>query len=62
MEIAILTLISFITGTVMGAALVRYGIGVGAKSAAGELPSAQRGKPTEQATTGGIDEMENYGL
>jgi hypothetical protein len=58
MEAAILIsiLISFVLGQITGAAFVRYGIGLGAKSAAGDFPRAA--KPTEQDYTGGIDEEE----
>jgi len=51
----IILIIVFISGGVFGAALVRYGLGLGAKlyySAREEIPFLQTEQPMEQETTG----------
>jgi hypothetical protein len=53
-------MISFVLGQITGAAFVRYGIGLGAKSAAGDFP--KKDKPMEHDYTGGIDEEENLAV
>lgn len=60
MILSITILISFIGGQIVGAALVRYGMGLCTKATNGEL--ARPGTPTEQDYTGGIDEREDFAV